>query len=224
VNTTTEAAVTGAAGAILGGATLAPVGLGVPGAIVGGINGIISGRRRIYDWRRPSGWAGFVLDSTWGLIGTGAALGVHALQKLRQDKGSYRTDLSARKGRHVYQTGVTMRRGFAMAVGNTVTNLGAGESRIELLERHEMLHVWQARLFGPLFPLLYGGWTVAGYLLGAVTGLRTGRGVRRIADTFGYYNNPFEYAAYRRQGVWPPPDADPVYAWGDRGETTETIV
>lgn len=219
-----ETVATGAAGAVLGGAAGAPLGLGVPGALVGGLNGIISGRRRIYDWHRPSGWAGFILDSTWGLVGTGAALGVHALQALRRDKGGYRADVSTRKGRHVYETGVTMRKGFAMSVGNVVTNLGAGQGRIDLLERHEMLHVWQARLFGPLFPLLYGGWTVVGYLLGTLTALRTGKNLRRTADTFAYYNNPFEYAAYRRQGLWPPPGADPVYAWRGAVDETDTVV
>jgi hypothetical protein len=213
---TNEAITCGVAGAALGGVALSPLGLAVPGAVVGGLNGLVSGRRRIYDWRRPSGWFGFFLDSTWGLIGTGAALGVQALQLGRRDRGTYRGDLSERRGRHVYETGVTMRKGFTMTAGNTVTNLGHGGGRLELLERHEMLHVWQSRLFGPVFPLVYGTWTVGGALMGAVAWLRRRDGLRRTVDTFSYYNNPFEYWAYRRQGLWPPPGAHPRYTWGGR--------
>ncbi|NIA25363.1 MAG: hypothetical protein GWP04_07305 [Gammaproteobacteria bacterium] len=213
---TGETIATGAAGAVLGGATLSPIGLGVPGAIVGGLNGVISGKRRIYDWRRPSGWAAFVLDSTWGLIGSGSGLGVHALQHLRRDRGGYRADLSARKGRHVYETGVTMRKGFTMTAGNTVTNLGKGQARIDLLERHEMLHVWQSRLFGPLFPAIYGLWMIGGAVVGAALALRRGDALRQTIDTIAYYDNPFEYWAYRRQGVWPPANAHTRYVWGGR--------
>ncbi|NOY56525.1 MAG: hypothetical protein GXP34_11130 [Actinobacteria bacterium] len=221
---TGETIATGAAGAVLGGATLAPIGLGVPGAIIGGLNGMISGKRRIYDWHRPSGWAAFVLDSTWGLIGSGAGLGVHALQQLRRDRGGYRADLSARKGRHVYETGVTMRKGFTMAAGNTVTNLGKGQARIDLLERHEMLHVWQSRLLGPLFPAIYGLWMIGGAAVGTALALGRGEDLRRTVDTIAYYDNPFEYWAYRRQGLWPPPNTHPRYVWSGRKRPPVTPV
>ena len=58
-----EAAAAGAAGAVLAGATGALVGLAVPAALVGGLNGAISGARRVYGWRTPKGIAAFVLDS-----------------------------------------------------------------------------------------------------------------------------------------------------------------
>jgi hypothetical protein len=205
-----EALATGMAGGVLGGAALAPLGLTVPGAIVGGLNGLISGGRRIYDWRRPAGWGAFVLDSTWGLIGTAAALGVHGLQQVRRDRGTFRPDLSRRRNRHVYDTGVTARRRFAMTVGNTVTNLAG---RVDLLERHEMVHVWQGRFFGPVFPLVYGTWMVGGTLAGFAVWLRHRDGLRQTVDTFAYYDNPFEYWAYRRQGYWPPATAHSRYAW-----------
>lgn len=206
-----EVLATGASGAMLGGVALTPLGLGVPGAIVGGLNGVVSGRRHIYDWHRPAGWTAFVLDSTWGLIGTAAALVVHALQLTRHDRGTYRPDLSERQNRHVYDTGFTMRKRFAMTVGNVVTNMNG---RRDLLERHEMLHVWQERLFGPIFPLVYGTWMVGGTLAAVATWLRNRNELRRTVDTFAYYNNPFEYWAYRRQGYWPPAGADTRYAWG----------
>ena len=210
-----ETLATGMSGAVLGGAALTPLGLGVPGAVVGGLNGFVSGFRRIYDWNRPIGWVAFLLDSTWGLIGTAAALGVHTLNRTRRDHGTYRSDLSERQNRHVYDTGVTVRKHFAMTVGNTVTNLGG---RRDLLERHEMVHVWQGRLFGPVFPLLYGAWTVLGTLAGAALWIWRGDGLRRNVDTLAYYHNPFEYFAYRRQDYWPAGRPLPRYARRDRGD------
>lgn len=203
-----ETVATGATGAALGGAAMAPFGLGVPGAIVGGLNGLVSGSRRIYDWKRPIGWIAFVLDSSWALIGTAAALVVHSVQRTRKDRGTYRSDLSERQNRHVYDTGFTMRTHFAMTVGNTVTNL---RGHRELLEHHEMLHVWQARLFGPLFPLLYGAWMVLGGVAGAARWTRRRGGLRSSIDTYAYYHNPFEYWAYRHQGYWPAGQPHPRY-------------
>jgi hypothetical protein len=214
-----ETLATGVSGAVLGGAALTPLGLGVPGAVVGGLNGLVSGSRRIYDWNRPVGWVAFLLDSTWGLIGTGAALGIHGLQRARRDRGTYRSDLSERQNRHVYDTGGTMRKRFAMTVGNTVTNLGG---RRDLLERHEMLHVWQARLFGPTFPLLYGAWTAVGALVGTARWARRRDGLRKNVDTVAYYHNPFEYWAYRHQGYWPAEQPQPPYARRGRGRGNRT--
>jgi len=207
-----ETVATGATGAALGGVAMAPLGLSVPGAIVGGLNGLIAGSKRIYDWNRPIGWVAFLLDSTWGLIGSGAALGVHAAHRTRQDRGTYRSDLSERQNRHVYDTGVTMRKHFAMTVGNTVTNLNGHR---DLLERHEMVHVWQARLFGPMFPLLYGTWTALGTVVGTAKWTRHRDGLRKHVDTYAYYHNPFEYWAYRRQGYWP--DGQPYPRYSRRG-------
>jgi len=208
-----EAATSGAAGATLGGFTLSKLGLWPLGAAVGGINGAISGWRQIYDWRRPSGWAGFLLDSTWGLIGTTSSLVLHAIQI---NRGTYLPSLSRRRGRHVYGRGFTVRKGFAVTVGSAITNI-QGESglvREELLERHEMTHVWQHRWLGPLFPLVYGSWMVGGAAVGAVVALKRGDDLRHTIDTIAYYDNPLEYFAYRRQGAWPPSGAHRRYAWG----------
>ncbi|GBD85374.1 hypothetical protein BMS3Abin02_01779 [bacterium BMS3Abin02] len=216
---TPEAIATGILGGILGGAALSPFGFAAPGAIVGGLNGLISGWRQIYDWRRPSGWTGFVLDSTWGLIGTASALVLHALQAPRS---AYVPNLSRRRGRHVYGRGLTIRKGFAVAVGNAVTNVGEGQARIDLLERHEMLHVWQHRLLGPLFPTIYGLWMVGGAAVGATLALVRGDDLRQTIDTIAYYDNPLEYWAYRRQGLWPPPNTHARYVWGGRKRPPDT--
>lgn len=222
---TTEAVATGIAGAALGGVTLTPVGLTTVGAVVGGANGAISGWRRVYDWRRAGGIAGFVLDSTWGLIGTAIGVAVHAVQRTRSD-ARYHDELSRRQGYHVYAGGVRLKRGFAVTWGNVISNAAgvrgldpstaAGRGRRALIIRHEALHVWQSRLFGPLYPVLYGGWIVAGAAVGLVVGLARGGGVYRAVETLAYYDNPFEVWAYRRDGKWPPRGADESLVWGAR--------
>ncbi len=226
---TTEAIAAGLAGAALGGATLTPTGLTPVGALVGGANGAISGWRQVYDWRRPGGVAAFLLDSTWGLIGTAIGVGVHAVQRSRSDAG-YHDELSRRKGYHVYAGGVRLKRGFAVTWGNVVSNAAgergldpttpAGRSRRALITGHEALHVWQSRIFGPLYPILYGGWAVAGAGAGLIAGLTRGHGVARAIETLAYYNNPFEVWAYRRDGNWPPRGADQSLAWGARRRAT----
>ena len=97
-----------------------------------------------------------------------AALAVHALSR-RGDPG-YLPELSRRQGRHVYRHGFSPRKRFAFTVGNTITNARdiEDESRRQLIERHEGLHVWQQRWFGPLFPLVYGLWMVGGAVTGSV--------------------------------------------------------
>ena len=222
---TTEAVVASLAGAALGGATLTPVGLTPVGALVGGANGAISGWRQVYDWRRARGVAAFVLDSTWGLIGTTIGVGVHAVQSTRSD-AAYHDELSRRHGYHVYAGGVRLRRGFAVTWGNVVSNAAgvrgldpstaAGRGRRALVRRHEALHVWQNRLFGPLYPALYGGWFVFGAAAGLITGLARGRDVYRAVETLAYYDNPFEVWAYARDGKWPPRRADASLVWGAR--------
>ncbi len=224
-----EAAVSGAGAAILGWMVGLPFGLAMPAAVVAGVNGFISGLRGIYAWQTPSGWIGFVLDSTWGLVGTAASALIHALQAA-MPSGKFRSDLSRRRGRHVYEGGYRIKSGFASAVGNVITNAdgvsgldGAGGRRRRLLiDRHEMLHVWQQRWFGPLFPLLYTAWAIVAGLIGLIIGLATRRSVVKSIFTLAYYDNPFEYWAYRRDRYWPPAGADAVLAWRGIVEETRT--
>lgn len=223
---TAEAIAVGVAGAALGGATLTPVGLTPVGALVGGANGAISGWQQIYDWRRPSSVAGFVLDSTWGLLGTAMSVAVHAVQRGRSDSG-YHHELSRRQGHHVYVGGVRLKRGFAVTWGNVISNAAgtrgldpstaAGQSRRALIRRHEALHVWQNRIFGPFYLALYGSWAVVGGAIGLATGLARRRDVYRSIETLAYYDNPFEVWAYKRDGKWPPSGALDHLAWGARG-------
>lgn len=183
------------------------------GALVAWANGLIGGARQIYEWRSPRGWLAFVLDSSWALLPTSAALTAHAVARVQRGGGGYVAAWSARQNRHVYLRGLRVRRGFLVTVGNTVNGVGVLDGqRRHIVDDHEQVHVWQARWFGPLFPLLYGGWLVAGTALGvpvwaARRVLHKPGSLRAVVDVLGYYANPFEWWAYSREGRWPPPGA-----------------
>jgi len=205
-----EAVAAGAAGGALGGLALSLAGLTWPGVAVGALNGLVGGWRGVYDWRRPTGALAFVLDSTWATATTAAAQATHAIAAVQPGRGGYLEGLSRRANRHVYARGVRIRRGFLITIGNTVH--GAGEHaaasirRRRLVTDHEDVHVWQARWFGPLYPLLYGGWLVGGAAVGAVLWAtrRRGEPFNAVVETCAYYLNPFEWWAYSRDGQWPP--------------------
>ncbi len=111
---------------------------------------------------------------------TSAALISQALGALRGDAG-YDDSLSRRSNRMVFRRGFVPRRGFAITIGNVVS--GAGDTslprRRKLVTDHEDVHVWQARWFGPFYPLLYAGWMVAGGAVGIVLWA-----VKRRSDPF----------------------------------------
>ncbi len=215
-----EAAGAAVVAAVLGGMVGAPLGIGWQLAAVVAANGAISGWRQIYNWRTQRGVVAFLLDSTWAAVPIAGSLVVHAGSWLTGNPG-FVGDLSVRCNRHVYASGFTLRRGFAYSVGNVVTGAAHPDApttispaRRSLVERHEDLHVWQARAFGPTFPALYGGWMVLGAAVGSVLWLvrRPDRWARCV-ETCAYYNNPFEYAAYRADDYWPPSGAVASLAW-----------
>jgi hypothetical protein len=205
-----------AGGAALGGLAGAPFGLARPLALVGGLNGAISGWREIYEWPTARGAAAFVLDSTWGIASTAGALASHAVATARGGAG-YDASLSRRQNRHVYSRGFQPRRTFVITVGNVVS--GAGDTTVarrrKLVTDHEDVHVWQARWFGPLYPVLYAGWMAAGGCVGAVLWAARRRHQRftQVVETCAYYLNPFEWWAYSRDGHWPPGNKVPDLGW-----------
>ena len=211
-----EAAAAGAAGALIGGATGLIVGVPIPAAVVGGLNGAVSGVRRIYDWRSATGAAAFVLDSSWALLSTAGGLAAHAVGRVRGTPGFSR-ELSERRNRHVYARGFQPRRGFAITMGNVVN--GAGDvhhpRRVKLVTDHEDVHVWQARLFGPAYQMLYLGWMVGGSAVGAVGWLLRHRDqpFGKVVESYAYYLNPFEWWAYSRDDHWPPSGKLPGIGW-----------
>ncbi len=186
-------------------------------------NGAIAGMTGMYDWRRPNGWGAFVADSTWALIGTAIALILHIVQ-LFYRRARYRFDLSHRANLHIYEGGFSMKPAYAFSTGNVISNAGGkagldgdrGERRWTFIQNHEFLHVFQNRVFGPAFQLAYVGWMLGGALWGLVAWARYRRGLGRLIETAAYFNNPFEYWAYRRDDYWPPKDADDRIVWGAR--------
>jgi len=96
------------------------------------------------------------------------------------------------------------RRGFALAHGNVISNASTGreslaEERRPFIDRHEGLHVWQSRIFGPIYQVVYVVWFAGA---GPWSGPPPGRSSARSEDeeaveTAAYYDNPFEFWAYK---------------------------
>jgi hypothetical protein len=202
-----EAAAVGVLGGVVAGAVGAPIGLAMPFAAVGAVNGAIAGWRAVYDWGCSTGIVAFVLDSTWAIPMTAAGLASQALGLVRGRPG-YDASLSRRSNRQVFQRGFVPRRGFAITVGHVIS--GAGDTsaprRRQLVADHEDVHVWQARWFGPAYPLLYGGWMLVGGAAGIVVWATRRRSdpFGRVVESCAYYLNPFEWWAYSRDDHWPP--------------------
>jgi hypothetical protein len=198
----TVATATAALGAVAGW----PFGVPAVTAAVAGLNGLIGGWRQVYE-PAPRGVAAIVLDSTWALPMTAASLASHGVAALQRDAG-YRPELSRRANRHVYGRGFRPRRGYVITLGNVVS--GAGDTtvprRAKLVTDHEDVHVWQARWFGVTYPILYGGWMLAGAVVGALLWVRRpGRApFARMVESCAYHLNPFEWWAYSRDAHWPP--------------------
>ena len=226
-----EGLATGAVGAGLAWVALSPLerladGSAAVGAAAAGLNGMISGAAGAYAWRRVRGWLCFVVDSTWGLLGVSSGLLLHAVNVIYRNP-SYVVGMSRRANRHVYESGFSVRPGFALALGNVVSGAGGsaglrGDSpgavrRRKLVDVHEGVHLFQNRLLGPLYPLLYLGWMVVAGAAGLMVSLLGDRKNRwAVMETFAYYDNPFEYWAYRNDDYWPPHGAHPRYVWGAR--------
>ncbi len=194
-------------------------------ASIAGVNGLLSGLFGIYEWRTRRGWLAILLDSTWGLVGTTQALALH-VANVFVPRSDYLEAQSYRRNRHVYDRGVRLRGAFALAGGNVISNGGghvglvghspASDRRRRFVTAHEELHIWQSRIFGPLFQATYLIWMVAGAVAGIIISPFAKGSILSVVETVAYYNNPFEYWAYRRDEHWPPNGADDQIAWGAR--------
>jgi hypothetical protein len=217
----TAAVAGGALGAVAGGLVGrlldAPIGLAVGGAAVAAVNGALCGRRRIYPWRSAAGVGAFVLDSTWALLTTVAGVTAHVVGLVQGERAGYEPTLSERQGRVVYRRGLVVRPRFAITLGNVVNGARDVERprRRRLITDHEAVHVWQARVLGPLYPLVYGIWMLVGALAGvAVWTVRRPRSpLSKTVETCSYYANPLEWWAYSRGGDWPPHAAVDGLTW-----------
>ena len=211
----------GAAALAAGTAWLTRSGRGfvIAAGAVGAVSGLVAGVHRIYDWRTARGRAAFVLDHTWALATTATGvLGVavnRAMGEIAPD-----VELSERRNRLVHRRGFVLRRGFAVTFGYVVngaagTNGDLTPSRRNLVDRHEDVHVWQARVFGPVYAAVYSLWAITGTVTGFVSWLanRERATLAQFVDAHAYYRNPFEWHAYSRDGNWPPRSANPELVW-----------
>jgi hypothetical protein len=190
--TVLESILAGVAGAGLGGVVQGPV-----GAVMGGLNGVISGAKQIYDWSSWTGWAAFVADSSWGLIGTELGVVVHTINLFYDRK--YRNDLSFRQNRHVYDGGFAIDSAFSFTQGNVTSNLAGGGGGTELLN-HESLHIFQNRLFGPIYLITYGAWLIVGGVVGGIFGIFASQPWTTSVQDVAYFDNLWETWAYKVEG------------------------
>jgi hypothetical protein len=188
-------------------------------AAVALFNGAISGWRGIYAWRAPQGYVAFVLDSTWSLVMTAAGAFANVWGLVEKDS-DYLAALSERENVHVYRRGLTPRSGFAIALGNVIGGAGPIErpSRLRLIVEHEVVHTWQARWLGPIFPILYGLWSGLAALYGiAIWTIRyRDKEFGKVVETYSYYCNPVEWWAYSRAGKWRPSKMEDGCGWRKR--------
>ena len=170
----------------------------------------------IYDFRAWQGWAAFVLDHSWGAVGTALGYGLQLVNELRTNS-DYDPVLSQRTGAHVYRGGIGL-PGFVTTLGNVTTSLGSGPHTEGLMADHETVHVWQSRIFGPLFPVSYVGWMLGGVVVGTGYWLfHREQNWYSLVETAAYYDNPWEVWAYANHRNWPPAKANPTLLWPSGG-------
>ena len=124
--------------------------------------------------------------------------------------------MSRRQNRYIYEGGAALKPGFAFTQGNVISNAGMGGRGLDasFLKNHEEFHIWQARMFGPLFQLTYVVWGLGGILVGTMVWLAHRREQwSSLVETAAYYDNPFEYWAYKRDNYWPPAHANRLLVW-----------
>jgi hypothetical protein len=188
------------------------------------LNGGFGGARRIYAWKTIGGWGAFILDSSWALVSTTLGVALNLVNLVRRGSG-FAPEFSVRQNRHVFAAGFALKRSFANTQGPVISNATCGRgdpiaNHRNLIERHEGLHVWQQRWFGPIHPFVYVVWGLFGAVVGVVYGaLSRKRRVHKVrigklVETAAYYDNPFEYWAYRNDGRWEANNAHPALKWG----------
>lgn len=161
------------------------------GLAVGSLNGLFAGFAQIYDWSNASGYLAFVLDSTVGIVGTALGICLHIYNQLQSGSG-FALELSHRENLFIYDRGFGIGR-LAFTLGNTVSNLDGREWLIG----HEATHVWQSRVFGPFFQIVYSSWCALGSLFGVVAAtIGQGSAIGNVIE-YGYEANPWEMWADR---------------------------
>jgi hypothetical protein len=102
-----------------------------------------------------------------------------------------------RPGAHRYQSGFRLKSGFAFTQGAVMSNLKNGSGTGQY--NHELVHVWQNRIFGPFYVLSYAAWLVVWFVPGFLAGLIRGDGPGHGILAYCYLNNPWEVVGYEIQ-------------------------
>ena len=197
------------------GAAAGLAGAGGAGAVstaVDDLKQLLSVELGIYDFSTPRRWAAYFLDYTWGFPRTAPGYGIQLVNQFEPNAG-YDPVLSKQTGSIVYRGGVGL-RGFTRTWGNTTTSLGYGPAADDVTENHQEVHVWQNRIFGPLYLGSYGGWMVGGAVVGTGYWLfHPNQDWFSLVHTAAYYDNPWHVWAYTIDNDWPAPRANPVLLW-----------
>jgi hypothetical protein len=160
--------------------------------IVGAFTGMMNGLWQIHDWK-GIGYLAFLLDVTWGLAGATTGMLMHLIDAIATTHAP-ETRLEA----HRYLGGMRLKRDFALTQGAVMSNLttapsASGETH-NTLYYHERTHVWQNRIFGPLFTL--GSLIWMGIMsIPATIGAIALKNVHTF-ESMCYYNSPWETWAY----------------------------
>ena len=166
----------------------------------------------IYDFSTAKGWAAFLLDYTWGFPGTVMGYGMQLVNAFEPNNG-YDPVLSKEVGSIVFRGGVGL-TGYSSTWGNVTTSLGYGPGADDRMINHEELHVWQNRIFGPLYLASYGAWLAGGSVVGtAYWVFHPNDNWFGLVETAAYYDIPWEVWAYSNDNDWPPYGAYPVLLW-----------
>lgn len=159
---------------------------------IGAFTGMMNGLWQIHNWK-GIGWLAFPLDVTWGLAGATTGTLLHLIDAIAANHArEYRYDA------HRYDGGMRFKKDFALTQGPVMSNLttapSTGEAKHDTLYYHERTHVWQNRVFGPLFTLTYLGW-MAIWIFPALICAAYFKNIHAV-EALCYYNNPWETWAY----------------------------
>jgi hypothetical protein len=173
VRTAVNTAVGAGIGFLIGGPVGAVIGGGI-GAVSGGIQGWAMASAHSYNWSSFTGWASFVLDNTWSAPNS-------FIGSLWASFNIFRSPIDAQSRNSnalVFSNGVIP--GYATTLGNVI----AGTNPLH----HELSHVLQARIFGPLFyPSMlvhYGINTIIPYWLAYHSKQYPNKPIRSIGEYF----------------------------------------
>ncbi|MGH9879963.1 MAG: hypothetical protein ACRD6N_00905 [Pyrinomonadaceae bacterium] len=175
---------------------------------VGAFTGLMNGFWRIHDWKGV-GWLAFPLDVTWGLAGATTGSLLHLINFAWAGHAD-----ETRYDAHRYLSGARLKSNptpFALTQGPVMSSLRDGPGIP--LYHHERTHVWQNRVFGPLFSLSYLGWMALWVIPAAIAAIVTKD--KEAFDSWCYFNNPWETWAYLVGAGPRTGPGRPKLVWGD---------